>query len=84
VGRKCVINAKPDPEGTDLAIARLGASKAETLYIGDSLIDAFTARNAQVDFAAVTTGCTAREEFIASGAPYVAIMKDLSELPLLA
>jgi phosphoglycolate phosphatase len=33
------------------------------LYIGDNYIDALTAQNAQVDFAAVTTGSTTAEEF---------------------
>ncbi len=37
--------------------------KEEVLYIGDSLVDANTAQNAGVDFAAVTTGATLAEEF---------------------
>lgn len=59
VGGEDVTREKPDPEGLLKAIDALGAQKSETLYIGDSLVDAQTASNAGVDFAAVLTGTTA-------------------------
>ena len=37
--------------------------KSEVLYVGDSFIDAKTAENAGVDFVAVLTGTTTKEEF---------------------
>ena len=69
---------KPDPEGVRLALERLGARAPDVLYIGDSVVDAETARNAGVDFAAVLTGATEAREF--DGYPAVRLMKTLGEL----
>ena len=63
VGGEDVKAAKPSPEGLLWAIEQLGVEKEEVLYVGDSLVDAKTAQNAQVAFAAVTTGTTGKEEF---------------------
>jgi len=67
---------KPDPSGVLLAMERLGGTKEDTLYTGDSLIDAYAAKNAGLDFVAVTTGTTAEEEF--HSVPAIAILKDAS------
>ncbi len=66
VGGDGVKKTKPDPEGLLLAVSALGVAKEEALYVGDSLVDAKTAVNAGVPFAAVLTGTTTREDF----APY--------------
>ena len=58
IGAEDVKAEKPDPEGLVEAISRLGAEPSEALYVGDSLVDAQTAQNAGVDFAAVRTGIT--------------------------
>ena len=58
VGGEDVTREKPDPEGLLKAIDALGARKIETLYVGDSIVDARTAANAEVGFAAVLTGTT--------------------------
>ena len=63
IGGEDVEKPKPDPQGLELMINRFNACKADVLYIGDNYIDALTAQNAQVDFAAVTTGSTTPEEF---------------------
>lgn len=63
VGSDDVKVEKPNPEGLLFAIEHLGVKKEEVLYVGDSLVDAKTADNAGVDFAAVLTGTTKREEF---------------------
>lgn len=78
IGGEDVSAPKPDPQGVLEAIRRTGVDKSEVLYIGDSLVDANTAKNAGVDFAPVTTGMTTAEDF----APFecVRIMSDLSEL----
>ena len=55
-----------------------GCRKEETLYIGDSVVDAETAQAAGVDFAGVLHGMTTREELAAY--PYVCIMDDLRRL----
>ena len=67
---------KPDPSGVLLAMERLGGTKEDTLYTGDSLIDAHAAKNEGLDFVAVTTGTTAEEEF--HTVPSIAILKDAS------
>lgn len=78
VGGEDVKVPKPSPEGLLLAVDSLNAELNEVLYIGDSVIDAKTALAANVDFAAVTTGTTHKEEF--SEYPCVKILNNLSEL----
>ncbi len=63
IGGEDVTAPKPDPQGLNLIIEKFNACKADVLYIGDNYIDALTAQNAGVDFAAVTTGSTTAEEF---------------------
>lgn len=63
IGGEDVKFPKPDPEGLLLAVAKLGLSKSDCLYVGDSCIDAKTAEAAGVDFAAVTTGTTCADDF---------------------
>ena len=62
IGGEDVQTPKPSPEGLLLAIRQLHATKAETLYIGDSTVDAETAQKAGVDFAGITHGMTTAEE----------------------
>lgn len=69
---------KPDPEGLLLAMERLDIAKADTLFIGDSIIDALTAKNAEVNFIGVTTGTTTEKDF--SVEPHKKIIRKLSEL----
>lgn len=78
VGGEDVKAAKPSPEGLLLAIKRLHVSKAETLYIGDSTVDAETAQAAGVDFAGVTHGVTTAKEL--EKYPHRKIMNTLEEL----
>lgn len=78
VGGEDVKAAKPSPEGVLLALKELHASKAETLYIGDSTVDAATAKAAGVSFAGVTHGVTTAEEL--SKYPHWKIMSSLEEL----
>jgi len=51
---------KPDPAMIDHVLAELGAQRERTLYVGDSLVDAQTAKNARIPLALVTWGYTAR------------------------
>jgi len=78
IGFEDVENAKPDPEGLLKIIAILKDEKNNVLYVGDSHIDAETAANAVVDFAAITTGTTAREA--CERYPNVAVTEDLAGL----
>jgi phosphoglycolate phosphatase len=78
IGIEDVEKAKPEPDGLFCAIKSLGTYKNEVLYVGDSIIDGETAKAAKVDFAAVLTGTTFKEEF--SDIPCKVIVSDLSEL----
>lgn len=78
IGGEDVKTPKPSPEGLLLAIKQLHTTKAETLYIGDSTIDAETAQNAGVDFAGVTHGVTTAQEL--NKYPHWKIMSSLEEL----
>lgn len=78
VGGEDVNAAKPSPEGVLFALKTLDAEKSSTLYIGDSTVDAETARAAEVDFAGVLHGTTTEDELEAY--PHVAVMKDLTGL----
>ena len=79
IGSEDIVNPKPDPEGLQLAIAGLGCSSGEVIYIGDSRVDAETAQNAGVTFIALLTGVTVASEF--SEYKPVAVLKSLLELP---
>lgn len=78
VGGEDVQAHKPSPEGLLFAIKQLHATKAETLYIGDSTVDAATAKAAGVNFAGITHGVTTAEEL--SKYPHWKIMSSLEEL----
>lgn len=78
IGGEDVQKAKPDPEGLLHAIEELRLSKEDVVYIGDSIVDARTAYNANVDFIAVTTGATNKESFF--DYPYTHIIRSLDQL----
>ena len=78
VGGEDVKVPKPSPEGLLFAIGHLGVSKEETLYIGDSVVDAETALAAGVDFAGVTHGVTTADEL--ARYPHRKVMRSLEEL----
>jgi len=78
VGGEDVSRHKPDPEGLLAAIERLEGSPSGSLYVGDSVTDAETARRAGVPFAAVLNGVTPREAF--KDYPAYKILDNLGEL----
>jgi len=63
IGNEDVRQLKPHPEALLTALRRLNTSGGDSLYVGDSLIDAEAASWAQIDFIAVTTGTTGKDEF---------------------
>lgn len=81
IGGEDVKKAKPHPQGINKALRRLHRRKSETLYIGDSTVDAETAQLAKVDFVGVLNGMTTREELAAY--PHRQILDNLSLLPLI-
>jgi HAD superfamily hydrolase (TIGR01549 family) len=53
---------KPDPEMLFLAMEKMAVARDQTLFVGDSVIDIQTARNAGVRVLAIPTGNTDRED----------------------
>ena len=78
IGGEDVAEHKPNPEGLNAAISRLGINKEKVLYVGDSITDAETARNAGVSFAAVLTGVTPETDFTEYAT--LTILQDLNGL----
>ncbi len=78
IGGGDVKRSKPDPEGLELALTRLGLSRERTLFCGDTVIDAATAQNGGADFCAVLNGTTPASAF--EPYPHVHIAADLNEL----
>ena len=59
---------KPAPDMVNMALDRLGVSKDDAIYIGDSEVDLNTARNSHLDMITVTWGFRDREYLIENGA----------------
>ena len=78
VGGEDVPAHKPDPTGLLTAIKKIGSSLSGSLYMGDSVTDAETAKRAGVLFMAVLSGVTPREDF--GDYEVYRIIEDLSEL----
>lgn len=78
IGGEDVSRHKPSPEGLLLAIRKLNATPEETLYIGDSTVDAETAAAAGISFIGVTSGMTRHGEL--ARYPHVKIISRLREL----
>lgn len=81
IGGEDVKVMKPDPQGIQKALTILREKEEDTLYIGDSTVDAETALNAKVDFVGVLNGMTTRKELEAY--PHRQILNDLSQLPFI-
>jgi len=79
VGGEDVARHKPDPEGLLVAIDRLDSAASQTLYVGDSLVDAETARRAGTPFVAVLSGTTRLDEFTPSD--LTGVIESLHQLP---
>lgn len=62
---------KPDPAGARGLLARLGAQAQDAVLIGDSPVDAATARNAGIPFVAVTWGLVPRDALVSAGAVHL-------------
>ena len=71
IGGEDVTKHKPDPEGLFRAIDSLGLDNADVLFVGDSLVDLTAAKNAKVDFCAVLTGATTKDEFTTSNSVHI-------------
>ena len=63
---------KPAPDSVLEAMRRLGVTREETVYVGDSDVDVMTARNAGVTCCAVSWGFRSVESLRAAGAEHIA------------
>lgn len=62
VGGDDVSTPKPNPECLNKVLKMACVDKKKTLYVGDSIVDAIAAEQANIDFIGVTTGMTLEEE----------------------
>lgn len=79
-------NHKPNPHVFDPAMSilgEIGIKEAQTLYIGDSVIDYFAAKNRDMFFVATLTGNSTRDEFLREGLSEVLIIDHFEQLPSL-
>ncbi len=71
-GKREDCERKPSPMGTNAIMQQLGCTPEHTLYIGDSNVDARTAKNAHLTFCGVRWGFRSPEELLAEGAAHIA------------
>ena len=71
IGESPEVAKKPAPDSVFTALEQLGAAKEEALYVGDSEVDAQTARNAGLKCIGVTWGFRDREVLAAEGADII-------------
>ena len=72
VGESASVRRKPNPDAVLSAVARMGLSVKDCVYIGDTEVDLATARNAGMACVAVTWGFRSREQLIEAGAERIA------------
>lgn len=65
------VPVKPAPEGVFAVLRQLGASPAETMFVGDSDVDVLTGRNAGLPVAGCCWGFRGEAELRAAGAEYL-------------
>lgn len=71
-GKKEEFAIKPDPASLNAMIEKLGANKSETIYIGDSNVDVFTAHNGKINVIGCTWGFRGETELVQAGADMIA------------
>lgn len=68
IGEREGLRRKPAADMVELALERLGVSRQEAIYVGDSEVDVQTARNAGLPCVAVLWGFRDRERLVEAGA----------------
>ena len=79
LGERAGVPRKPAADMIRTMLKQLGADGADAVYIGDSEVDAQTARNAQLDFIGVAWGFRGREK-LQKAAPEAAVVDTWKEL----
>lgn len=72
IGQREGLPKKPDPAAINMVVERFGFDKADILYVGDSNVDMFTARNAGLASCGVLWGFRDRDELLGAGARFLA------------
>lgn len=81
VGEQSGIPRKPAPDMVQAALAGLGVTASEAIYVGDSEVDLLTAANAGLPCISVLWGFRSRDFLLAHGATVLAESpKDILEL----
>ena len=70
-GQKDEFPKKPSPESLNAMLDELDVEKERCLYVGDSDVDVFTAKNAGVDFCGVEWGFRGYDELKDAGAKLI-------------
>ncbi|MGN1044366.1 MAG: HAD family hydrolase [Candidatus Methanomethylophilaceae archaeon] len=78
IGADDVDREKPDPEGLFRAMERFGVTPSETVFVGDTDVDAEAAYRAGVDFVGVRTGPNPPHEF--ERYPKIDVLDDVTGL----
>ncbi len=71
LGETPALPRKPNPDMVYKALELLGAEKENAVYVGDSEVDVFTARNAGLPCISVTWGYRSREILLEAGADHL-------------
>jgi phosphoglycolate phosphatase len=79
IGGEDVKNHKPDPEGVFQAVDKFNIPLPQCIFIGDSITDAKTAKNAGIAFIASLTGATTKKDF--KNYPVKYFIRDMGEMP---
>lgn len=72
LGQREDVPPKPDPTLVRRALAQLGVTAADAVYVGDSEVDVSTARNAGLPLVAVSWGFRSRRTLTEAGAETIA------------
>ena len=81
VGEQAGIPRKPAPDMVQAALAQLGVTASEAIYVGDSEVDLLTAANAGLPCISVLWGFRSRDFLLAHGASTLAeTPQDILEL----
>jgi phosphoglycolate phosphatase len=78
IGAEDVREQKPSAEGANETMRRMACRAEQCIFVGDSMVDAETARNASLPFVGITTGVTSADKLTQGGA--IAVLANLSEL----
>ncbi len=65
------IHKKPSPDMVNQALQKLGVSREDAVYVGDSDVDLQTAKNSQMDCVGVSWGFRGRKFLEENGATYI-------------